>query len=199
MNVKLYLALLLCLFLQACATKTPPLSIEFKQHQTQLTAINHWQLSGKLGIKAPDESVSASINWQQADKNYSIQLHGPMGQKSLGIEGNPREVTLKEKGKPAVSARNAETLVKRTTGWNLPLQQLDYWIRGLPAPSVKIQSMQFNAQGLLQELHQKDWQIQYSSYKPVMHQTQTIYLPQKLIARHKDLRLTLVIRNWIID
>lgn len=198
MNLQLRLALFLCLFLQACATRTP-LPVELHQHQQELTLISHWQFSGKLGIKAPDESASASIHWQQTDKNYRIQLHGPLGQKSLSIEGNLKEVTLKEKGKPAISARNAESLLKRTTGWSLPLQQLDYWIRGLPAPSTKIQLIELNAQGLIHNLRQKDWQIEYSGYKPITYQARTIYLPQKLVARHKDLRLTLVIRNWIID
>lgn len=194
----LLFTLFFCLLIQACVTRTPPLPVELREHQQQLTAIKDWQFSGKLGIKAPGESASASIQWQQADANYSIQLHGPLGQKSLTIEGNSNSVTLKEKGKAPLTARNAETLLKRTTGWNLPLQQLDYWIRGLPAPSSKIQSLQLNERGLIKHLQQKDWQIDYANYKSFGDQ-QSLYLPQKLVAHHQDLRLTLIIRTWKIQ
>jgi outer membrane lipoprotein LolB len=172
--------------------------VELREHQQQLTAIKDWQFSGKLGIKAPGESASASIQWQQTGTDYSIQLHGPLGQKSLNIEGNSKKVTLKEKGKTPVTARNAEALLKRTTGWNLPLQQLDYWIRGLPSPSSTIQSLQLNEQGLIKHLQQKDWKIDYSNYKSFDDQ-QSLYLPQKLIAHHQELRLTLIIRTWKIQ
>ena len=197
MKSRLLLIIIACL-LQACVTRLPPQPVEFKQHQSQVTPVNQWQIKGKLGIKAPAESFSASIHWQQVKAHYVIQLHGPLGQKSLRIEGSPKLVTLKEKGKDPVSSSSAESLFKRTTGWNLPLKQLDYWVRGLPAPG-KIKAIAFNPQGLVEKLEQKDWLIKYEKYQAITHQGQTLYLPQKLIASHQDLRLTLLIRDWTLD
>lgn len=197
MKFRLLLVIIACV-LQACATRLPPEPIEFKQHQSRIAPINDWQIKGKLGIKAPSESLSASIDWQQMSSHYLIQLHGPLGQKSLRIEGTPKLITLKEKGKEPVSSNSAESLFKRTTGWNLPLKQLDDWVKGLPA-SGKVQSIEFNPQGLVKKLEQKDWLIEYEKYQTVTHNGQTLYLPQKLIASHQDLRLTLLIRNWSFD
>ena len=197
MKSRLLLIILACL-LQACVTKLPPQPVEFKQHQAQVTPLNQWQIKGKLGIKAPSESLSASIHWQQIKAHYVIQLHGPLGQKSLRIDGSPKRVTLKEKGKDPVSSSSAESLFKRTTGWNLPLKQLDFWVRGLPAPG-KVQSIQFNSQGLVEKLQQKDWLIEYQKFQAVTYQGQTLYLPQKMIASHQNLRLTLLIRNWTFE
>jgi outer membrane lipoprotein LolB len=197
MKSRLLLVIIACL-LQACVTRLPPQPVEFEQHQARVTPLNYWQIKGKLGIKAPSESLSASIHWQQMKAHYVIQLHGPLGQKSLRIEGGPKLVTLKEKGKEPVSSSSAESLFTRTTGWSLPLKQLDYWIRGLPAPG-KVQSIAFNPQGLVKKLEQKDWLIEYEKYQTVTHQGHTLYLPQKLIATHQDLRLTLLIRDWTLD
>jgi outer membrane lipoprotein LolB len=182
-------------FLSACAHKTPT-SVEYKTHQESLRVINRWQLNGKLGIKAPEESGSASIKWQQKVDAYNIQLAGPLGQKSIHIEGDNHQVVLTEKGKPPVKANSAEDLIKETTGWKLPLTQLNYWIRGLAAPDTKIKNVKENDRGLIGTLEQSGWTIQYASYHQVSYRDQTFYLPQKITAHYQDFRLTLIVRKW---
>lgn len=189
------LAIALLSLLSACAHKIPT-SIEYKTHQESLTILDHWQLNGKLGIKAPEESGSANIKWQQQADTYDIQLTGPLGQKSIHIEGNKHQVTLTEKGKAAIKANSAEDLIRENTGWKLPLTQLTYWVRGLAAPDIKIKSLKENDRGLIGTLEQSGWTIQYLSYHQVNHQNQMLYLPQKVIAHYQDFRLTLIVRKW---
>jgi outer membrane lipoprotein LolB len=196
MKIHFVLILFTSLLFSACAHKPPLKSVEFKAHQTALTPINEWKMTGKLGIKTSAESGSASIHWQQNRAHYDIQLHGPLGQKSIAIVGDSHQVSLKEKGKPAMTARSPEALIKKTTGWNLPLTQLNYWVRGLPAPKSKIKQITPNAFGLIAQLEQSGWVIDYQSYHQIQHQNQLIYLPKKIVASYKDIRLTLVIREW---
>lgn len=196
MKIHLVVILFTSLLLTACAHKSPLKSVEFTAHQSVLMPISEWKMSGKLGIKTPSDSGSASIHWQQKAAIYEIQLHGPLGQKSISILGDSHQVSLKEKGKPVMKARSPEALIKKATGWNLPLTQLNYWVRGLPAPKNKIKQITPNALGLMAQLEQSGWIIDYPSYHQIQHQNQLIYLPKKIVASYKDIRLTLVIREW---
>ncbi len=197
MKIHVVVILFISSLFTACVHKPPLKSVEFKAHQAALTPINQWKMIGKLGIKTSAEGGSASIHWQQNKTAYDIQLHGPLGQKSIAIVGDSNQVSLKEKGKPATKAQSPEALIKKTIGWNLPLTQLDYWMRGLPAPNRKIKHIRANSLGLMAQLEQSGWVIDYLSYHQIQHQNQLIYVPKKIVAQHQDIRLTLVIREWI--
>jgi outer membrane lipoprotein LolB len=194
----IFILIFLLSLLSACAHKTTLKSVEFKTHQETLSPLNNWKLSGKLGIKTTDESGSVNIKWTQAAESYDIQLTGPLGQKSIHIEGNNQQVSLKEKGKPEVRAHSAEELIREVTGWKLPLVQLNYWIRGLPAPDTKIKNIKDNGMGLIGTLEQSGWLIEYASYHHMNYKNQLIYLPQKVTARFNDFRLTLIVREWTL-
>jgi outer membrane lipoprotein LolB len=198
MKIHFVLIVLLALFLSACANKLPLKSVEFKTHQAALAPVTDWKFNGKLGIKTQSDSGSASIRWHQQSSAYDIQLHGPLGQKSIAIWGDHQEVSLKEKGKTIIKARSPEALIKKATGWNLPLTQLNYWVRGLPAPKTNIKQITPNTTGLIAQLEQSGWVIDYQSYHQIQHQNQLIYLPKKIVATHGDIRLTLVIREWTL-
>jgi len=189
--------LLPLLFLIGCASQrglTPPASLQ--AHQAQLEAIQHWQINGKLGIRSPAENGSASLKWQQQPQQYQINLAGPLGHKRLQISGTPKRVTLTQAGQPPLSAKSAEALIKKAAGWSLPVAQLNYWVRGLPAPKAPITALSLSPEGLISELQQAGWTISYSNYQDHPHAGGSLALPGKIQAQHRDLRLTLVIRQW---
>jgi outer membrane lipoprotein LolB len=195
---------LFALLLSACVHKTsitPPANLI--THQQQLDTINKWQLRGKLGVKSlknsNGESGSASIRWENTNDNYTINLSGPLGQKNLRITGQPNKVLLEQTGEVAMEAISAETLLQKTTGWQLPVSQLSYWIRGLPAPKIRIAHLQQNELGLIAELKQHDWLIRYTDYQDQMMNNIKLPMPKKIIAEHKDIRLTLVIHDWQLE
>lgn len=194
----LVLPLLIVLaLLNGCAqrhTFTPP--ADLIAHQQHLQAIDRWALSGKLGIRTTDDSGSASVNWSQQVANYQINLSGPLGQKRMIITGTPKRVRLEQSGSEPLEARSAEALIRKAAGWTLPVTQLRYWVRGVPAPRQRITHLEQNSAGLIAQLTQGGWRIQYSNYKNYLHQQQPLSLPGKIIAEHEDVRLILVIRDW---
>ncbi len=202
------LLLLLLLIISGCAHRgfTPP--PDLVAHQQQLQGISHWELNGKLGIRTSDESGSASLKWAQQFANYQINLSGPLGQKRMIITGTPDKVRLEQSGSDALEAKSAEALIKEAAGWTLPVTQLTYWVRGVPAPKQRITWLQQNESGLIAQLQQGGWSITYSNYKnyPLRPHSdspspdsQTFTLPGKITAEHGDIRLTLVIRDWQLD
>jgi outer membrane lipoprotein LolB len=191
------LLFLTILLLSGCVHQgslTPPQDV--LEHQRQVQAINDWQLTGKLGIRTTEDSGSASVRWVQQIANYQINLSGPLGQKSMIITGTPDKVRLEQTGELAQEAKTAEALIKKSAGWTLPITQLAYWVRGVPAPKLRISYLQQNESGLIAQLIQGDWNISYSNYRDQTFNGTILPLPGKITAQYKDVRLVLVIRDW---
>jgi outer membrane lipoprotein LolB len=191
------LLLTLIVAITGCAHRgslTPPPDVI--EHQRQLQAVSEWQLNGKLGIRTADDNGSATVKWVQHNTEYQINLSGPLGQKRMIITGSPDKVRLEQTGEPAQEAKTAEALIKKSVGWTLPVAQLAYWVRGVPAPALRITHLQQNTHGLLDQLHQGNWTITYSNYRDQQYQGMTLPLPGKITAEYRDVRLTLVVREW---
>ncbi|MEN0038534.1 MAG: lipoprotein insertase outer membrane protein LolB [Cellvibrio sp.] len=197
MMLRYPLLLLVLILASGCAHRgslTPPQNVQ--EHQRQLQAVSDWQLAGKLGIRTADDSGSASLKWAQQLANYQINLSGPLGQKRMIITGTPDKVRLEQTGEPVQEAKTAEALIKKSVGWTLPVAQLAYWVRGVPAPKLRITQLQQNENGLIDQLIQGDWSISYSNYRDQSVNGALLPLPGKITAEYKDVRLVLVIREW---
>ncbi|GGY79862.1 outer-membrane lipoprotein LolB [Cellvibrio zantedeschiae] len=194
--------LFISLLLSGCAHKLPKaplISEDWPKHQAQVEALGKWQATGKLGVKVPNDGGSMTLRWQQQPNDFAIDFTGPFGQNILGIAGKAGEVTLSEPGKAPITAKTAEELIRRNTGWTIPVAQLTFWVRGLPAPTAKITHFAPNAQGLIGELEQLGWKVTYGEYLSVNAGTETLAMPGRITAEFKDMRLTLVIREWQME
>lgn len=180
-----------------CAHKpgvTPPPNLQI--HQTNIQSVQDWQIAGKLGIRSDSESGSASLRWQQSLQSFHIYLSGPLGQKRLDIDGTPKQVELRQNGQAPIKAKSAEALIKKASGWTVPVSLLNYWVRGIPAPATRITHLEQNDQGLVSLLQQSGWTLNYSNYRDHPFNNQTLALPGKIVAEYQDIRLTLIIREW---
>lgn len=189
--------LFLILLTAACAHRpslTPPENV--LEHQRQVQMIGQWQISGKLGIRTPTDNGSASLKWSQENTNYQINLSGPLGQKRMIITGSPEKVRMEQTGEPEQEAKSPEALIKKQLGWTLPVTQLAYWVRGVPAPKGRITHLEQNSAGLIAQLQQGDWLITYSNYSDQTFNGKTLALPGKVTAEYRDVRLILAIRQW---
>ncbi|UTA47472.1 lipoprotein insertase outer membrane protein LolB [Simiduia sp. 21SJ11W-1] len=178
----------------ACTRLQPlPAGWVLDEREQALLAIDQWRFDGKLGVRAPGDSGSAYVNWDQAPGQYSIRMQGPLGQGSAKINGSAQGVKLTQ-GDQVRYARNATELVQKAFGWQLPMAALEYWVRGLPAPGSARAQIARNEQGLLVGQSQDGWELEYSQYKLVQGHA----LPGRLKAESKALgvRLILVINDW---
>lgn len=189
----------LAALLGGCASQQPLGHIDnWNDYQKQLAVIEDWQLAGKIGFRLQttdgNNSGSANFNWQQQSPRYNIRLYGPFGQGSTWIKSDGQNVELQQAGKPDLQASSPEELMYRSLGWWLPIKDLSYWIKGIPAPHSPIISQSQTEQGTLQQLQQSGWQLSYSRYQ----QVNDWQLPGKLVAERDNIRLTLIIKDWVI-
>jgi outer membrane lipoprotein LolB len=182
------------LLLSACATRPPAPPAEraaWQAHRAALETLTHWQVQGRVGVRAGDEGWNASFDWQQQDQEYRIRLRGPFGQGAVELHGNEQGVWLKQADRPAVFALDPETLLEKETGWWLPVSGLNFWLRGLPVPGGPSQ-YRWDEQGSLAHLEQKGWQIDYRSYR----QAGAFRLPDRISIEGDALRVKFVIDAW---
>ncbi|RYY73995.1 MAG: outer membrane lipoprotein LolB [Gammaproteobacteria bacterium] len=190
------------LILSGCThhqTKAPVISQNWAAHKEKVESIQNWQATGKLAVKVPNDGGSASVKWQQSGKTYQIDLNGPFGSGKVTINGLPDGVALTEAGQAPQHAKTAEELVRKNTGWNIPVTQLAFWVRGLPDPNSKIIRFAPNEQGLIGELEQLGWKVSYGEYLNATALNNNIPMPGRIIAEYNDVRLTLVVREWQFD
>ncbi|UVE16992.1 lipoprotein insertase outer membrane protein LolB [Pseudomonas sp. LS44] len=163
----------------------------WKTHKQQTTRLDGWQISGKVGIRAPKDSGSGTLFWLQRQDYYDIRLSGPLGRGAARLTGHAGAVTLEVANQGRYQATSPEDLLKEQLGWKLPVSHLVWWIRGLPAPDSKSQ-LTLDSASRLSRLEQDDWQVEYLSYV----EQNGYWLPERMKLHGRDLDVTLVIKDW---
>jgi len=188
---------LLVLFISGCtsAPKPPPVAdteAAWQQHQRQLSAIQSWQLQGKLALRSEQQSGSAQLWWRQNRQRFDLRVTPPFGIGKLRIRGDDSEVILYPASGRPLRAANAEALLQRSVGWSLPLQSLRYWVLGLPAEAEQIE---LDNQGRLHSLAYQGWQVEFVDYQ----RAADVMLPSELFLRYQELQLRLAIHDWQLN
>src|SRR5690554_873255 len=204
MNCRIPLLLAFLLSLTACTTiqleplpegmtDQPP--ADWSARTATLTRFDHWLLSGKLAVKQPSDSGTAVINkWLQQGERYDLALSSSfLGMGSTQLKGVPGFIQLTMADGETYQSSDPETLVTATTGWQLPIDNLAWWIRGLPAPDGDFRLL-FDEQNRLAILKQNGWEIRYDRWHPFVDNLPE--LPARVTALKQDKRVRVVISSW---
>jgi len=190
------LALLLALALLAgCAGRAPAPEVERAAGQWQaqaerLAELDTWVLVGKVGLRTPEESTSANLDWSQHPHYYRLLISGPFGSGRSTLEGREGRFSMNTPD-GRWEAETPEALMEQQLGWSLPVSALSDWIRGLPAEDTP-HRLEKDALGFPQRLEQDGWEIAYREWMRVAD----LWLPRRLVMTYDDLRVTLVVTDW---
>jgi outer membrane lipoprotein LolB len=160
-----------------------------------LGQLDHWKLSGKLAVRQPSDSGTAIINhWIQNGEAYDLALSSSfLGMGSTRLKGVPGFIELTLPNGETYRSGDPESLVKAATGWQLPLENLTWWIRGLPSPGSDYRLL-FDEQGRLAIIRQDGWEIRYDRWQDFLASYPT--LPARITALKEDKRVRLVVSDW---
>lgn len=192
------LAFSLLTLLAGCAGLTSRESVEgqgdaklWQAHKAQVAALDGWQISGKVGIRAPRDSGSGTLFWLQRQDYFDIRLSGPLGRGAARLTGREGKVLLEVANQGRYEAASPESLLEEQLGWRLPVSHLFWWVRGLPAPDSRSR-VTLDSDSHLARLEQDGWQLQYLSYV----EQNGYRLPERIKLHGTDLDITLVIKDW---
>lgn len=188
------LALLLAL-LGACTT-TPtsdPVPAAWAQHRERLDALAGWEAHGKLALRSPTGSDSASIVWRQAGADTEVRMSGPLGVAPTLLTSDGSLLTINRGGDRQVLDLNDPAAVRAATGWHFPVSALPHWLKGTPDRDLPLTDLAIDAvSGLASGFTQGDWTIAYESHG----QFGAYSLPTKMVIRGEDARATVIVRDW---
>ncbi|WP_019529620.1 lipoprotein insertase outer membrane protein LolB [Dasania marina] len=179
----------LLLLASACSHQPQPEgALWLSQAQQQANrGIQQWLIGGKIGLRSASDANTGYVNWQQCGEQFDIRLSGPLGQGAAHLWGNGQQAQL-QTSEQLYSADNPEQLLAQQ-GWQLPVTQLLYWVRGLPAPGHAISQQDHEG------FSQMGWRVDYRQWLSLDGHS----LPRKAVASHPQLKVTLLLKNWSLD
>lgn len=188
-----------CLIMLGCTHQTTaPATTASGPQQSSKPIPESWDIKAKLGIRNTlknGNSGSVFLDWQQRGDEYRIRVSGPLGQGGANITGNHHQITIKPAGKAPLTSNKPEQLIRDTFGWDFPLRDLSYWIRGLASPYRSNTQLAYAKDDTLSSLKQSVWSMTYERYQPA----QEWLMPAVLRTEKDGLSLKLVIRQWQLN
>ncbi|PPK52363.1 lipoprotein insertase outer membrane protein LolB [Marinobacter persicus] len=167
----------------------------WEEQARELREFDRWVLSGKMAVKQPSDSGSAVINrWQQYGNHYDLSLSSSfLGMGSTRIKGAPGFIELTLSNGDTYRSANPEQLLNDATGWQLPVDSLVWWLRGLPAPDTEHRLL-FDQNNQLAIIEQNGWEIRYDRWRRFVADKPE--LPARITALKGDKRVRVVIADW---
>jgi outer membrane lipoprotein LolB len=181
--------------LAACATQRgvnlPDISA-WDRRTAVLGALDHFEFSGRIGVKYADDGFNGKFRWQQAGAGFDARVSGPLGIGTVLIEGDGQAVEVTDNDGVTTILTDVEADLYQRYGWTIPVDSLRYWALGIPDPRVPAETV-FGPAGELTELRQRGWTVAVGGYRDAGGGQQ---MPARLTAENPGTRVRLVIDRW---
>lgn len=180
-----------CAALTACVTTRPALApAPWDQRLVGLQQANSWQLDGRAAVAVGAQGWQASLNWRQRGAAAELHLAGPLGVGAVVLKDGPEGLSLN--GAPPSDAVLGQ--LQDRLGFSLPLDNLRYWLLGVPDPSSTF-DLARNDQDRAQQLTQAGWSVTYDRYMQVNGD----WLPARLVLTREGVRVRIAVDHWTMD
>ena len=164
-----------------------------------LRAQPDYSFQGRVAVSKGKNGGSGRIDWVQQGSEYRIQLSAPVTRQSWkltgdshheggrleGLEGGPRE------------GEDAQQVLLEATGWDIPVNQLPDWVRGLVADDTgAAEHVERDGDGRPRRVEQMGWQIQYLDWYPA--EGDRPVLPRRIEATSGDAKVRVLVDSWTL-
>lgn len=160
-----------------------------------------WQFQGRVAVSQQSKGGNGRIEWRQDSDRYEVSLSAPVTRQSWRLSGDLHSGAGRLEGLEGGTreGEDAEQLLREATGWEIPLQSLLHWARGMPDATYRTDEpaqMEFAADGRLRSLRQQDWRIDYQEwFEP---EGERPAMPRRIEASRAGARVRLIVDQWNI-
>lgn len=156
-----------------------------------LDAQHGWSLHARFAASDGHHGGSGSLDWRQTGQQFKFVLRAPITGKTVELDGGPDGAVLTGLGKAPLMGRDAETVLRQEFGWDIPVTDLAWWVRGLRAPGDPA-ILTFGANGLPATLDQDGWHIDYRDW----YAERNPPLPRKVYASRDPYKVRMHVEQW---
>lgn len=184
--------------LQACAT-APQVSDEpgaerrYVERQARLQALDGWIVEGRLAIRDGADGGSGKLRWRAGPAGARLDFHGALGRGAWRLLVSPEEAVLTLADGAEYRAASVDRLVAEQVGWQVPVAELSWWIRGLAAPG-RTARRSLGESGVLLDLQQAGWAIEFDRYRASGDEL----MPGRVVARNGERLVKFVVGEWTL-
>lgn len=153
--------------------------------------MDNWALDGKLAVSNDDDGGSGNLQWRNEPGLSELDFRGALGRGAWQLEIRPDQAILNLANGETWQAPDVSILVRDHVGWEVPVNSLAWWVRGLAAPGP-VDERQLDPDGRITLLSQEGWDVEYKKYK----EFSGMVMPTRLDARNGDQRVKFIMREW---
>ncbi|WP_372763294.1 lipoprotein insertase outer membrane protein LolB [Pseudoalteromonas sp.] len=187
-----FILVIVFLFLAGCAQKRDLKTELYDDWKVKLAEQDIWQVTGKMAFISPEERQSANLNWQQGQNNNHLVLTTFIGTRILSLQQNAHQATLEFDDELYID-HDAAALLKRLTGFTLPVNDADSWLKGvIDNPSLTVDPLGRAKRVLWFDNSGKRWQIDYANYV----QQHGFWLPTRLTLTQQKIKIKIQLYHW---
>ncbi len=182
------------LLLSACSALQQPQDVNqsWALHSAQLAKLEHWTASGKVALRTPQQSESASLSWRQHGNSTQLRLSGPLGLNNTTIDSDGLQLEIRQ-GQEYSRWRLDDPALQDSNTLHLPMRGLHYWLKGVPAPQLAPASITLDEAGRLpRTIQQAGWTVEYLDFQ----QFEGFMLPTRLRLYRDETSARIILRQW---
>lgn len=157
--------------------------------------LSQWDLTAKFSVTTSQGTESGSIRWILNGEEERLNILSPTGSIVAQLLIVDEEARLKTDDGESV-ASNAETLFKNVMNLSLPISALKFWVRGLDAPNLPLQSVKKDAEGRITDLTQDGWKLAYNGNISIESGSNLFEVPRRFTATRDDIEIRWASTEW---
>ncbi|MBT3308793.1 MAG: outer membrane lipoprotein LolB [Gammaproteobacteria bacterium] len=171
---------------------TAALQLDWETRKAQLQQLQQWQVDGRVALRMGKEGGQSGFSWKHKSAlQQQFNLSGLLGAGAVELLVGGAGAQLTTAGESYRGDR-ASQLLFEVTGWKIPVEAAQYWIKGLPDPTLELESLVLDEANRLQQLQQAGWRIEIRRYQ----QLNQMELPAFVVMEQGDVRLKLRLNRW---
>jgi outer membrane lipoprotein LolB len=169
----------------------PGADAPWPEQRAALERLQRYGLNGRVAVAAKGEGFSAALRYAQQPRGANLSLDGPLGIGGLRVEVRDQDVEIATSRGERLDGPEARAELERRLGFELPLNELRWWLLGIPAPGEA--SVDTDADGRIRAFTQLGWRVSINSRIAGLG----FALPQRMTAEREGARLKLMVEHWL--
>ncbi len=180
-----------CLALAGCVSRPPvspaPAPELWAARVAALQGAAGWRLDGRAAVAFGNQGWQAGLDWRQERAESDLRLAGPFGMGALQIHRGPGGLSLNGADPKAAGLEQ----LQEKLGFDLPIDDLRYWLLGVPKPGID-STVERNGQDRARQLLQDGWRVDYDNYR----RQGADLLPARIELSREGVRVRIAVDHW---